>query len=81
MNHPFATEDHGPLQALLTTIDLPSLLDHQSLDPLQGGSALREQLEAARFWGCGGFCIPSGWVRKARPHLPPNGPKLVAVVG
>ncbi|MXX09583.1 MAG: deoxyribose-phosphate aldolase [Synechococcus sp. SB0678_bin_12] len=82
MNRPVATEDHNSLQALLTTIDLPSLLDHAWLDPLQGGSAMGEQLEAARFWGCRGFCIPSGWVRKVRPHLPTNGPtRLVAVVG
>jgi len=82
MNHPVATEDHDSLQRLLATIDLPSVLDHACLDPLQGGSALREQLEAARFWGCGGFCVPSGRVGQVRPHLPTNGlTRLVAVVG
>ncbi len=70
MNHPAAAD-----------IDLPSVLDHACLDPLQSSSALLEQLEAARFWGCGGFCIPSGWVKRVRSQLPPNGPKLVAVVG
>ncbi|SAY38916.1 deoxyribose-phosphate aldolase [Candidatus Synechococcus spongiarum] len=81
MNHPAAAEDHGPLQGLLATIHLPSLLDHACLDPLQSSSALREQVEAAKFWGCGGFCVPSGWVKRVRRHLPPNGPRLVAVVG
>ena len=70
MNHPAAAD-----------IDLPSVLDHACLDPLQSSSALLEQLEAARFWGCGGFCIPSGWVKRVRSQLPPSGPKLVAVVG
>lgn len=70
MNHPAAAD-----------IDLPSVLDHACLDPLQSSSALLGQLEAARFWGCGGFCIPSGWVKRVRSQLPPNGPKLVAVVG
>ena len=70
MNHPAAAD-----------IDLPSVLDHACLDPLQSSSALLEQLEVAKFWGCGGFCIPSGWVKRVRPQLPPSGPKLVAVVG
>ena len=70
-----------PLQQLLATTDLPALLDHACLDPLQSGSALREQLEAAKFLGCGGFCVPSGWVKRVRSHLPSSGPKLVAVVG
>ena len=56
-------------------------MDHACLDPLQSSSALQEQVEAAKFWGCGGFCILSGWVKRVRPHLPPTGPKLVAVVG
>ena len=60
---------------------LPSVLDHACLDPLQSSSALQEQLEAAKFWDCGGFCIPSGWVKRVRSHLPPSGPRLVAVVG
>ena len=81
MNHHAATEDHTTLQGLLATIHLPSVLDHACLDPLQSGSALREQAEAARFWDCAGFCVPSGWVRRVRSHLPPNGPRLVAVVG
>jgi len=81
MNHRAAAEDHTTLQELLTTIDLPSVLDHACLDPLQSSSALREQVEAAKFWGCGGFCVPSGWVRRVRSHLPPTGPRLVAVVG
>ncbi len=70
MNHPTTAD-----------IDLPSVLDHACLDPLQSSSALLEQLEVARFWGCGGFCIPSGWVKRVRFQLPPSGPKLVAVVG
>lgn len=84
MNHLATTEGHADcttLQELLTTIDLPDLLDHACLDPLQSSSALREQLEAARFWGCGGFCIPSGLVKAVRSHLPSTGPRLVAVVG
>ena len=77
------TEDHGhkPLQQLLAAVDLPSVLDHACLDPLQSGSNLQEQLEAAKFLGCGGFCVPSGWVSRVRSRLPPTGPKLVAVVG
>lgn len=81
MNHLAAPVDPKTLQGLLATIDLPSVLDHACLDPLQSGNALREQLEAARFWGFAGFCIPSGWVQRVRAHLPATGPKLVAVVG
>lgn len=81
MNHPAAAEDQTTLQGLLATIHLPSLLDHACLDPLQSSSALREQVEAARFWGCGGFCVPSGWVKRVRCRLPSSGPRLVAVVG
>ena len=81
MNHLATAEDHKPLQELLATIDLPSVLDHACLDPMQGSSALQDQLEVAKFWGCGGFCIPSGWVKRVRSKLPPTGPKLVAVVG
>ena len=81
MRHFTTTEGHTTLQALLATIDLPSMLDHACLDPLQSSSALQEQLEAAKFLGCGGFCIPSGWVERVRSRLPPTGPKLVAVVG
>lgn len=81
MNHSAAAEDHTTLQELLATIHLPSLLDHACLEPLQSSSALREQVEAARFWGCGGFCVPSGWVKWVRGRLPSSGPRLVAVVG
>ncbi|MXZ82481.1 MAG: deoxyribose-phosphate aldolase [Synechococcus sp. SB0666_bin_14] len=81
MNRPAAAEDHTTLQGLLATIHLPSLLDHACLDPLQSSSALQEQVEAARFWECGGFCVPSGWVKRVRCRLPPSGPRLVAVVG
>ena len=81
MNHPAAAEGQTTLQGLLATIHLPSLLDHACLDPLQSSSALREQVEAARFWGCGGFCVPSGWVKRVRRRLPSSGPRLVAVVG
>ena len=81
MNRLATAEDRKPLQKLLATIDLPSVLDHACLDPLQSSSALQEQVEAAKFWGCGGFCIPSGWVKRVRSHLPPPGPKLVEVVG
>ena len=72
---------NSPLQKLLATIHLPSVLDQACLDPLQSSGALQGQVEAARFWGCGGFCVPSGWVKRVRCHLPPGGPRLVAVVG
>ncbi|MXW40517.1 MAG: deoxyribose-phosphate aldolase [Synechococcus sp. SB0668_bin_15] len=81
MNRPAAAEDHTTLQGLLATIHLPSLLDHACLDPLQSSSTLQEQVGAARFWECGGFCVPSGWVKRVRCRLPPSGPRLVAVVG
>lgn len=84
MNHLAATEHHShkSLRELLATVDLPSVLDHACLDPLQSGSALQEQLEAARLRGCAGFCIPSGWVERVRSRLPSTGPpRLVAVVG
>ena len=81
MAHHAAADDPVTLQGLLATIHLPSMLDHACLDPLKSSSALREQAEAAKFWDCAGFCVPSGWVKRVRSYLPPNGPKLVAVVG
>ena len=82
MGHITGAADPATLKTLLAAIHLPSLLDHACLDPLQSSSALLEQAEAARFWECGGFCVPSGWVKRARSRLPPSGPtRLVAVVG
>jgi len=80
MSHLSSGGDPRALQELLATIDLPPLLDQACLDPL-GSSKLQDQVEAAKFWGCGGFCIPSAWAKRVRPQLPANGPKLVAVVG